>query len=130
MRKQNVVNELYDMIESLAYKVYVLNVYLEYANTSKKKKLISQLEALKETMVITTGDNYVGASEPQLRDKMTAIFQRIEDNYVAPNSDEIQNLKTIKIRFHNATNVLDKIQKRYKLNRLVPIKTFKAYLKS
>ena len=130
MRKQNVVNELYDMIESLAYKVYVLNVYLEYANTSKKKKLISQLEALKETMVITTGDNYVGASEPQLRDKMTAIFQRIEDNYGAPTSDEIQNLKTIKIRFHNATNVLDKIQKRYKLNRLVPVKTFKAYLKS
>ena len=130
MQKENVINELYDMIEALAYRVYELDAYLEFSTTSKKKKLINQLNALKETLVITTGDNYVGAAEPQLREKMTNIFQRIEENYGAPSPDEIQNLESIKNRYQKAADELDKIKRRYKLDRLVPLKTFEAFLKS
>jgi prefoldin subunit 5 len=130
MQKENVINELYDMIEALAYRVYELDAYLEFSTTSKKKKLINQLNALKETLVITTGDNYVGAAEPQLREKMTDIFQRIEENYGAPSPDEIQNLESIKNRYQKAADELDKIKRRYKLDRLVPLKTFEAFLKS
>jgi hypothetical protein len=130
MQKENVINELYDMIEALAYRVYELDAYLEFSTTSKKKKLINQLNALKETLVITTGDNYVGAAEPQLREKMTNIFQRIEENYGVPSPDEIQNLESIKNRYQKAADELDKIKRRYKLDRLVPLKTFEAFLKS
>ncbi|MGI9540441.1 MAG: WD40/YVTN/BNR-like repeat-containing protein [Flavobacteriaceae bacterium] len=128
--KHKTVNEIYEMIETLAYKVYILDAYLDYATSSQKKKLIKKLNALKETMVITTGDNYVGAAEPQLREKMTDIFQRIEQNYGAPTPDEIQNLVTIKIRFQSAVESLEKIIKKYKLKRMVPIKSLEEYLKS
>ena len=128
--KHKTVNEIYEMIETLAYKVYILDAYLDYATSSQKKKLIKKLNALKETMVITTGDNYVGAAEPQLREKMTAIFQRIEQNYGAPTPDEIQNLATIKNRFNSAVESLEKIIKKYKLKRMVPVKSLEEYLKS
>ena len=72
--KQKTVMELYNMCESLAYDVYRVDAYLDYANTSKIKKLTAKLDALKETMVITKGDNYVGTAEPQLREKMTPQF--------------------------------------------------------
>ncbi len=128
--KHKTVNEVYEMIETLAYKVYILDAYLDYATSSQKKKLIKKLNALKEIMVITTGDNYVGAAEPQLREKMTAIFQRIEQNYGAPTPDEIQNLATIKNRFQSAVESLEKIIKKYKLKRMVPVKSLEEYLKS
>ena len=128
--KHKTVNEIYEMIETLAYKVYILDAYLDYATSSQKKKLIKKLNALKETMVITTGDNYVGAAEPQLREKMTTIFQRIEENYGAPTPDEIQNLAKIKNRFQSAVESLEKIIKKYKLKRMVPLKSLEEYLKS
>ena len=56
---------------------------------AESKKLISKLDALKETMVITSGDNYVGAAEPQLREKMTNLFQRVESNPGAPTPNEL-----------------------------------------
>ena len=52
---------LYDMTQELAYIVYELDALLEL---EKNKRLKSKLEDLKETLVITTGDNYVGAAEP------------------------------------------------------------------
>ena len=67
--KQETVMSMYNMIESLAYDVYCVDAYLTYANDNKSRKLISKLDALKQTMVITSGDNYVGSSEPQLREK-------------------------------------------------------------
>jgi len=84
------------MIESLAYAVFQVDAYTACASTSKKRKLETKLTELKESMVITTGDNYVRAAEPQLREKMTTLFQKVENNYGAPTANELENLETIR----------------------------------
>ena len=127
--KREAVMDMYNMIESLAYDVYCVDAYLTYAKDKKSKKLISKLDALKETMVITSGDNYVGASEPQLREKMTDLFQRVESNPGAPSSNELESWLQIKKRYNSAKGALSKIEKKYKLGKELSLKTKEQYLK-
>ena len=128
--KYKTVMELYNMCESLAYDVYCVDAFLDYANTSKNKKLSKKLNSLKETMVITTGDNYVGSSEPQLREKMTAIFSRIESNPGEPTSTELENLEQIRKLYDSSRAGLSKLQKKYKLLKRVELKDKEQFLKS
>jgi len=81
-------------------------------------------------MVVTTGDNYVGAAEPQLREKMTDLFQKVENNYGAPTANELMNLKIIGTRLNEANKSLDKLKKKYKLNSRVELMSFEAFLRS
>jgi photosystem II stability/assembly factor-like uncharacterized protein len=127
--KQEAVMDMYNMIESLAYDVYCVDAYLTYAKDKKSKKLISKLDALKETMVITSGDNYVGASEPQLREKMTDLFQRVESNPGAPSSNELESWLQIKKRYNTTKEALSQIEKKYKLGKVLSLKTKEQYLK-
>jgi photosystem II stability/assembly factor-like uncharacterized protein len=127
--KRETVMDMYNMIESLAYDVYCVDAYLTYANDKKSKKLISKLDALKETMVITSGDNYVGASEPKLREKMTDLFQRVESNPGAPSSNEFESWLQIKKRYNTTKEALSKIEKKYKLGKGLSLKTKEQYLK-
>ena len=127
--KREAVMDMYNMIESLAYDVYCVDAYLTYAKDKKSKKLISKLDALKETMVITSGDNYVGASEPQLREKMTNLFQRVESNPGAPTTNELESWLQIKKRYNTTRETLSKIEKKYKLGKELSLKTKEQYLK-
>ena len=127
--KQEAVMMMYNMIESLAYDVYCVDAYLSYANDNKSKKLTSKLDALKQTMVITSGDNYVGSSEPQLREKMTNLFQRIENNPGAPTPNELENLSQIKKRYTETKTMLSSLEKKYKLGKRVVVKSKEQYLK-
>jgi len=128
--KRETVMELYNMCESLAYDVYCVDAYLDYSNTAKNKKLTSKLNTLKETMVITTGDNYVGTAEPQLREKMTNIFSRIEGNPGAPTSTELENLNQVRKRYNSSKAELSKLEKKYKLLKRVELKSKEEFLKS
>ena len=47
-------------------------------------KIKSAYEPLKAKMVATTGDNYVGASEKQLREKFGELYSNIASNFTAP----------------------------------------------
>ena len=127
--KREAVMDMYNMIESLAYDVYCVDAYLTYAKDKKSKKLISKLDALKETMVITSGDNYVGDSEPQLREKMTNLFQRVESNPGAPTTNELESWLQIKKRYNTTRETLSKIEKKYKLGKELSLKTKEQYLK-
>jgi hypothetical protein len=127
--KQEAVMGMYNMIESLAYDVYCVDAYLQFAIDNKSKKLISKLDALKETMVITSGDNYVGASEPQLREKMTNLFQRVESNPGAPTTNELESWLQIKKRYNTTREALSKIEKKYKLGKRLTLKTKEQFLK-
>jgi ribosomal protein S24E len=120
---------MYNMIESLAYDVYCVDAYLQFAIDNKSKKLISKLDALKETMVITSGDNYVGASEPQLREKMTNLFQRVESNPGAPTTNELESWLQIKKGYNTTREELSKIEKKYKLGKRLTLKTKEQFLK-
>ena len=127
--KKEAVMSMYNMIESLAYDVYCVDVYLTYANENKSKKLISKLDALKGTMVITSGDNYVGAAEPQLREKMTNLFQRVENNPGAPTPNELENLSQIQARYSATKASLSSLEKKYKLGKKTVVKSKEQYLK-
>lgn len=103
--------ELYKMTEDLAYMVYEIDTYIEKAeavvktNPKAKKladKMTSELNELKKTMVITTGDNYVGSAPPELREKLAALYSDIASSYEAPSSAQLANLELLKKRY-NAT---------------------------
>lgn len=127
--KHEAVMALYNMIESLAYDVYCVDAYINYAKDKKSKKLISKLDVLKESMVITTGDNYVGAAEPQLREKMTNLFQRVESNPGAPTLNELENLSQIQSRYVATKALLSSLEKKYKLGKSTVLKSKEQYLK-
>ena len=111
--------KLYDMSQDMAYLVYQVDKILEKAqkvsgeNTSAKKvtqPVIAELTALKQTLVITTGDNYVGAAEPQLREKLVTLYSKVAGGYSPPSSSEMQNLQLLEDRFNQARADFEKIK--------------------
>ena len=87
--------QLYDMTQELAYLVYQVDEYLTAADKSdseQAKTAAKSLNALKETLVITTGDNYVGAADPQLREKIADLYSKIAQGFEPPSRAEQKNL--------------------------------------
>ncbi|WP_298475203.1 hypothetical protein [uncultured Maribacter sp.] len=126
--KNETTMQLYNMTEELAYVVYELDAMLAKATENKKMK--SKLNALKETLVITTGDNYVGSSEPQLREKMTSLFSKLANNYDKPTKSELDNLEVISNRFNNAKENFNKLKKKYKKFETLDVMSFEDFLQS
>ena len=122
--KHNTTMKMYDMTQELAYTVYELDAILELT-TSKKTK--AALNALKETLVITTGDNYVGSAEPQLREKMADLYSKIANGYDKPSPAELENLSVIEDRFNTAKSDFAKLKKKAKVKDLV-VKTFDEFI--
>ena len=110
-QQQIVMNKLYKMTEDLAYMVYELDAYIEHAETVSSKnskmnktatKLLAALNKLKETLVVTTGDNYVGQAENQLREDMGELFSAIAGYYGAPSMSQMENFELIDSRMNDA----------------------------
>ncbi len=106
-----VTMQLYDMVQDLAYMVYKLDAYTDRARkltreNPKAKKVaqpvIDALTSLKETLVITKGDNYVGTVDPELREKMATLYSKIAGGYLPPSASEMENLKMISDDFDKA----------------------------
>ena len=115
---------LYDMTQELAYIVYELDALLEL---EKNKRLKSKLEDLKETLVITTGDNYVGAAEPQLREKMADLYAKVAESYSKPSPNEKEFFEVVNERFMEAKRTFQKLKEKSKAD-LVELKTFEAFI--
>ena len=81
-------------------------------------------------MVITSGDNYVGSAEPQLREKLTSLLSRVEGNPGAPTNTELDNLTQLAKRYESARIELSKIEKKYKLSKRVTTISKEEYLDS
>ncbi|TDQ32982.1 WD40/YVTN/BNR-like repeat-containing protein [Zeaxanthinibacter enoshimensis] len=125
--KNRVSMQLYDMVQELAYAVYKLETVQEKARASGNRKLGSKLQQIKETMVITTGDNYVGAAEPQLREKMTALYNKVASSYDKPTKADLENLRLITERFEKTKDDLDKLVKKSEPGEL---KSFEDFLET
>lgn len=123
--KYNTTMKMYDMNQELAYLVYELDAILEAVQDNKKVSLA--LNTLKETLVITTGDNYVGSAEPQLREKMSDLYAKIAGGYDKPTSNELDNLSIIEDRFEKAKKDFAKLRKKAKLSDLA-LKTYEEFL--
>jgi photosystem II stability/assembly factor-like uncharacterized protein len=138
--------KLYDMSQELAYMVYTLDEYVKIAETVKARNaqsakvatpLITELTKLKETLVVTKGDNYVGAAEPQLREKMAELYSKVANSYYQPNQAELSNLEAIESRFNTGKADYKKIKDK-NLNKVIAnskdgveplvLKTFEEFL--
>lgn len=122
--------ELFDVQEDLAYMVYQIDLMIHKANTaiehnSKAKKtaqpLIDGLDTLKNTLVVTTGDNYVGTAPPQLREKISALYADIASSFEAPTASQKENITLLMERFDKASQDFMKIK-----DKLLP--KFEKYL--
>ena len=124
--KYNTTMKVFDMTQDLAYLVYQLDAILEASKDNKK--LVENLNSLKKTLVVTTGDNYVGTAEPQLREKMADLYSKIAGSYDKPSNAELENLATISERFENAKAEFAKLSKKVDMNAL-QLKSFEDFIK-
>lgn len=128
-KKHKTTMKMYDMTQELAYMVYELNAILDKAKELKNTKLVDKLNTLKETLVITKGDNYVGSAEPQLREKMTSLYAKLAGSYDVPSNNELENLKLIEERFNKAKSNYAKLKGKAKFFNSLKLKTFEEFTK-
>ena len=109
--QEEMVMKLYNMTQDLAYLVYQIDATIDYAtkaqaSSPKLKKtsssLITSLNNLKKTLVITTGDNYVGAAEDQLREDMGDLYSVVANNFDKPGNSQYNNLASLNKRLEEA----------------------------
>jgi hypothetical protein len=60
--------------------------------------------------VVTKGDNYVGAGEPQLREKLGDIYSTIGSYYGAPSSSQLENIASLKIEYNKQVTAFEKLK--------------------
>ena len=130
-KEQEALTEtLFNMVEELAYMVYEINTILDKAKEimeeePKANKKVSQVytalnELLKE-LVITTGDNYVAAAKPELREKMGDLYSNIAETYDKVSGASKDNFELISEEFVTAKSKFKEIQNK-------EIKKFNSYL--
>ena len=90
---------------------------------------MSTLTDLKQSLVITTGDNYVGSAEPELREKMADLYSKIAGSYDKPYAAELENLSIIEERFTRAKKDYAKIKKKVKFLEELKLKSFEEFVK-
>ena len=121
-KQEETTKKVFDMVQDLAYTVYTIDEYLALAESAKAKNatgakaaqpLITELTKLKETLVVTKGDNYVGAAEPQLREKMADLYSKVAQSFYKPNQAELDNLEALESRFNNSKEEYKKIKDKY-----------------
>lgn len=119
------VMKLFNMTEELAYMVYVIDELISNENTDDQVR--SKLNELKKSLVITTGDNYVGAAKKQLREKMADLYSKVASSYDKPSANELDNLALIEEEMKSANKRYSKIIKKIK-PELMPEKTFDDFI--
>jgi len=125
--KHDIMSKMYKMTEELAYMVYQIDAFIEAPET--KSKLKSKLNELKKTLVITTGDNYVGSAEPELREKLADLFSKIVRSYDKPSNSELEFLSIVENRYSKAKEDFNKISKKIKSKEEIKLKTFEEFTK-
>ena len=119
------VMKLFNMTEELAYMVYVIDELI--SNENIDDQISSKLNDLKKSLVITTGDNYVGAAKKQLREKMADLYSKVASSYDKPSANELDNLALIEEEMKSANKRYSKIIKKIK-PELMPEKTFDDFI--
>ncbi|UQD57625.1 hypothetical protein [Flavobacterium sp. K5-23] len=120
--QSEITRVLFNMNEELAYTVYqidqdivLITELMEkdkgYAKEGAKVKAV--FETLKAKLVVTTGDSYVGAAEPQLREKLGELYATIASNFTAPSASQMENLEVIKLRFEKGIQEYKSLESKY-----------------
>ncbi len=145
--QEKTARKLFDMTQELAYVVYEIDETIKAAEDQKAKipasakavtPLINELNQLKAKLVITTGDNYVGMGEPQLREDLAELYSKVASSFYRPSASELANQDAIESRFTTAKSEFKKIKDKHLAkvseirtkNKLEPIviKSFDEFL--
>jgi regulator of replication initiation timing len=146
IKQKETTRKLFNMSEALAYTVYQIDestkliAQLIEKNKGFMKegtKIKTAFETLKAKMVVTTGDNYVGSAEPQLREKLGDLYSAVASNFTAPSASQLENLDAVKQRFDDSQKEFETlkakneavIKKQAEANGLdTKIKTFAEFI--
>lgn len=146
--KQDLFENLYNLTQDLAYLVYEIdetNKFVENIdiNDNKTKNaaniLKSELTELKKTLVVTTGDMYVQAADPELKEKICILYNLVIGNTSKPSNTHYANYEMHKKQYEEAKEKFEsqkkkhfsKVEKYITKNALTPIslKNFEEFLK-
>ena len=119
------VMKLFNMTEELAYMVYTIDEIISNKNIDNQISL--KLNELKKSLVITTGDNYVGAAKKQLREKMSDLYSKVASSYDKPSANELENLALIENEMKSANKRYVKILKKVD-SEFMPEKSFEDFI--
>ena len=108
--------KLYNLSEELAYIVYTIDEIL--SSDKFKKGIKNKLQTLKESLVITTGDNYVGTAENELREDLLDLYSKLASSYDKPSRNDLDNLGIVEDEYYNLKSEYDKIIKRVDLSQI------------
>jgi len=85
------------------------------------------------------GDNYVGAAEPQLREKLADLYSKVASTFYKPSNSELDNLDALETRFAAGKADFKKIKEKHlsKINKALSkdkveplmIKTYDEFVK-
>ncbi|GAA4272112.1 hypothetical protein U6A24_11445 [Aquimarina gracilis] len=125
---QKTTKELFDDMEDLAYLVYRIDQNIKKSeelakNDPASKKVtaavIEELTSLKETLVVTTGDNYVNEAEPQLREKLSELYGEVAGQFEKPSRSQLENQEVLETKLSEAKATYEKITSKQvaKLNK-------------
>lgn len=125
--QEKMAKELFDMTQDLAYLVYQVDSYLDYAEKIKASDpkssksmtaIINDLNKLKERLVITTGDNYVDTAEPELREKISQLYGIVIANFDRPSVIQEENKNTLNEKLKESQNKFTSIISKHEKNLL------------
>ena len=116
MLKYDTTMKLYNLSEELAYIVYTIDEIL--ASDKFKKGIKNKLQTLKESLVITTGDNYVGTAENELREDLLDLYSKLASSYDKPSRNDLDNLGIVEDEYYSLKSEYDKIIKRVDLSQI------------
>lgn len=115
-----VTRKLFDLCEDLAHQVNEMDEMMAFGEKLATEKpamkkmvdeLLDEVNELKNKSVITTGDNYVGAAEPQLRENLATLYSKVASGYTPPSASEMENLKLLENQFIDGKDSLASIKK-------------------
>ncbi|MBK9736073.1 MAG: hypothetical protein IPO92_14385 [Saprospiraceae bacterium] len=125
--------ELYNMMETLAHEVDKIDMLQKSSEeilpllTDKKlakqlnlSEYVKEIEGLRSVMVVTKGDNYVGAAEPQLREKIATLYSEVVGYAGKPSGAQLANLNLLVTKLTDArAKVKSVVDKAETLNKLL-----------
>jgi len=146
--KSDLIKNLFDLTQDLAYLVFEIDETMSYINAidfgkdknSKiAKTLTNELNSLKNSLVVTSGDNYVQAADPGLKEFICDLYNVVAGNTAKPSNTHFNNYEMLKKEFATAKEKLDfllkkdfvKIEKFAEKNSLqaIKLKSFEEFLK-
>jgi photosystem II stability/assembly factor-like uncharacterized protein len=117
--QQRVTNELFQFTEDIAYLVYQIDTWdsalelYQKSNPKASKHAVSaaqKMDRMRDVLVVTTGDNYVGASEPRLREKLGDIYSNIGSYYGAPSPSQMETIQVLRDQFKQQQTAFNLVQ--------------------